>query len=849
LSIVPSQSWSKNDWADYWRYEIGVNIIPANTRNKTPTVNWKQYQNAPIPDEQHNEWKQRDAFKDGMAIIAGKVWHNVVKANLYLILVDLDNQKAIDEFCARNGVKIPLRELAKILIVEQHKDRPDKAHIIFYATHPFAKKTSDAASLSSKLDANMVPAIEVKGAGEHGLIFCTPSPHKNGHNYEIIGTFPNTGSVDLAVCDELERHIDSICEKYGNKYLTGNGNGNDENKPSLTMAELYKEDTVVLEGHNRHEAIMRYIESLLWNNPMMPLRDIEHIAMLKNNRLCKPPLDKSEFEKQFNAALQFIMRKTKEGGGKKNIDPRDGAGKLEKEDTDAGNLIKMALENCKRLFTDQYKMPFAQVLVGDHFEVMAVNGERFKRYIVKLFYETAARVPGTDAQNKAIQVLIGKAEWENPTIPLHLRVCRPSESSPIYYDLTNEQWQQIEIRKGEPWKVINAEESPVLFNRYGQIPQVIPERQYTSDVLDKFIRLTNIGNENDKLLAKVYLIVAFIPEIAHPIYSPFGSPGAAKSMLQTMIKRIVDPAIVDLLTIPGEKGEFIQQLGHNYMPFYDNLKERRVPRWLPQDICSAVTGAGNIKRSLFTDDDDFARKYKRCLGFNGINVAMTESDVSSRSITVKMESIPRKLNRPESEVYSEFEILKPVLLGFIFETISKVLVVIDSIKLADLPRLADFTIWGEAVARVLGYKEGQFVGAYYENIGKQNAESVESDQVGEVVLKLSENLAEQKRTKWIGTIANCRDIFRSIADANNIDTKSSSWPKISNQVSRRLNEIRTSLLDAFGIKITIEKLKCDREIQDEVEKDLQGKPVVYKYKRDTTLVTIIRLDRLVCDES
>jgi hypothetical protein len=23
-----------NDWADFWRYKIGVNVIPANTRKK-----------------------------------------------------------------------------------------------------------------------------------------------------------------------------------------------------------------------------------------------------------------------------------------------------------------------------------------------------------------------------------------------------------------------------------------------------------------------------------------------------------------------------------------------------------------------------------------------------------------------------------------------------------------------------------------------------------------------------------------------------------------------------------------------------------------------------------------------
>jgi hypothetical protein len=82
-----------NEWADFWRYQIGVNVIPADTRNKRPVVEWKLYQNDPVTEDQHNEWKQRGKFDDGMAIIAGRVWHNNAKKNLYLIAVDLDNQR------------------------------------------------------------------------------------------------------------------------------------------------------------------------------------------------------------------------------------------------------------------------------------------------------------------------------------------------------------------------------------------------------------------------------------------------------------------------------------------------------------------------------------------------------------------------------------------------------------------------------------------------------------------------------------------------------------------------------------------------------------------------------------
>ncbi len=111
---------SNNEWADFWRYQIGVNVIPADTKNKTTWVKWSQYQNKPITGEQHKQWKLDDDFSKGMALIPGKVWHSPSKNGLYLIFIDLDNEKAIEEFCTRNGTKVPLQDLANYMIIEQH---------------------------------------------------------------------------------------------------------------------------------------------------------------------------------------------------------------------------------------------------------------------------------------------------------------------------------------------------------------------------------------------------------------------------------------------------------------------------------------------------------------------------------------------------------------------------------------------------------------------------------------------------------------------------------------------------------------------------------------------------------
>lgn len=108
--------------------------------------------------------------------------------------------------------------------------------------------------------------------------------------------------------------------------------------------------------------------------------------------------------------------------------------------------------------------------------------------------------------------------------------------------------------------------------------------------------------------------------------------------------------------------------------------------------------------------------------------------------------------------------------------------VIDDIKLIHLPRLDDFAKWGEAVARILGYKERQFL---------------------EAIMTILES--------------RMRRLLKM------------SCPKIPIQLSRRINEIRTSLLDGTRIEVTIERLTTPRNIID--EKDSSR---THTYKRDTT---------------
>ena len=205
-------------------------------------------------------------------------------------------------------------------------------------------------------------------------------------------------------------------------------------------------------------------------------------------------------------------------------------------------------------------------------ELIALESDRFRRYLAKLFYDNNNRgIAKTENINSAVQILQANVEYDGQTIPLSLIVAWKEDT--ICYDLTDEKWRYVKITKDGC--EIRDDDALILFARHNQVTQVLPDRNYEPDILDKFIGLTNVKDDKDRLLLKVYIISLFVPDIAHAMLIIHGEQGAAKSLLQRMIKELVDPSRPILLTIYASRDEFVQQLSHNYVAYYDNVKYRR----------------------------------------------------------------------------------------------------------------------------------------------------------------------------------------------------------------------------------------------------------------------------------
>src|SRR5215831_19373918 len=264
--------------------------------------------------------------------------------------------------------------------------------------------------------------------------------------------------------------------------------------------------------------------------------------------------------------------------------------------------------------------------------------------------------------------------------------------------------------------------------------------------------------------------------------------------VQELIKTLVDPSSILTLAFPRDINEFIQGLAHNYIVYFDNISI--IPEWISDILCRAVTGSGFSKRMLYSDDDDIIYNFKRCIGFNGINLAATKADLLDRGLIIQLSKISKDKRRENEEIWAEFEIIRPKLLGYIFDILVKILATISSVKLSELPRMADFAKVCETISRCLGNEPDVFIKAYERNIQLQTEQVLESNIIAPVILKLMDDKQE-----WVGSATALLSNMETLAATMKVNTKSRAWPKGPNILIRRLNEVKATLEDV-GIFIT-----------------------------------------------
>jgi hypothetical protein len=465
----------------------------------------------------------------------------------------------------------------------------------------------------------------------------------------------------------------------------------------------------------------------------------------------------------------------------------------DKKETTVREFVEDIVNSNAILFYDQYNDDFI-AYGGNGSNVSKIDSKNTKKWLANYSYITHHKVITPDTANRVIQLLSAKAQFEGEQYPLEVRCVRNAEG--LWYDLGT---SAVHITANN-WEV--TDQPPIVFRRFAhQKAQVLPTRGGDIRLLLKYI---NIADAPEQILFLVYVVAALIPDYPHPLLILHGSQGAGKTTPMMIMKEIIDPsALKEGFSLPKNEGDFAQIANHHFFLFFDNLS--KMPETFSDTLARAATGGSFSKRGLYTDDDDIIYRFQRTIALNGINQVVYKSDLLDRSILIHLERISPDRRKEYQVFWAEFERDRPTILGAIFDVLAKAMTLYEDVKLTRLPRMADFTRWGYAIAEAAGFTGTTFIKAYNANIALQNEEAIEANPVGQVVVAFM-----KIRDEWAGTPS---ELFQVLDDlAFNLRIKDSKgWPGDTVRLSRAIGLIETNL-NAIGIKTERWRTSKDRMI-------------------------------------
>ena len=117
----------------------------------------------------------------------------------------------------------------------------------------------------------------------------------------------------------------------------------------------------------------------------------------------------------------------------------------------------------------------------------------------------------------------------------------------------------------------------------------------------------------------------------------------------------------------------------------------------------------------------------------------------------------------------------------------------EHVDLPERPRMADFALWGYAIAEAMGRDGDDFICSYKNNLKKQTMEVLYEHPTASAVLVFMRG-----KERWEGTASSLLTELHFVADKESTHRK---LPESANALSRSLAQVRTSLEEG-GIRFS-----------------------------------------------
>ncbi len=453
--------------------------------------------------------------------------------------------------------------------------------------------------------------------------------------------------------------------------------------------------------------------------------------------------------------------------------------------------VLASLASGARLFRANDGRFFAQVPVGDRFEVYGLRSAAFRDWLIDGYLASQSEPPSPGAIRGAISMLEARARFIADIPEVFIRTGRngTDDGSAYFLDLGDRSGKAIAISDRGWFKVDRPD---VHFRRpAGHQPLPIPIRSGSIDLLRPYVNLT----EADFRLMVVWLTAVLRPVGPYPILVLNGEQATAKSTLVKVLRLLIDPHTCIALKPPTSTLNLMATAVNGWLLAYDNISD--LPRWLSDALCQLVFGGAVSGRALFTNDDRSFIYAQRPVLLSGIGDFVRWADLKDRCVFLRLPPIPPTRCRGEDEFWKAFHGDRPAILGAVLDAMVGGLRELPSVHLAELPRMADYAIWGEAVGRGLGWEPGTFLSTYTDNRKEATITDLLDSPLGNVLLKVARLI-----TRLSGTPTKLHARLTEIV-GKKVAT-SADWPKTSEKLSYELRRLAPQLR-MHGMSVSFER--------------------------------------------
>lgn len=211
-----------------------------------------------------------------------------------------------------------------------------------------------------------------------------------------------------------------------------------------------------------------------------------------------------------------------------------------------------------------------------------IRSEAMKGFIRLHYHLATGKSIGRDALAEIIDLRDAEAIFTSPEEEVHVRVA--GHGGDLYYDPGQPDGTMVKITPAG-WTLVRA--APVRFHRpNGFGMQAIHERG--GDLND----LRDLLQRDDKswVLLLAFLVISL--RLTHPYMALLlsGDHGSGKSKISELVKRIIDPNMLEKFRLPKDEHTLAIQAAMTWLLVYDNTS---AVRWdLSDALCAILTGGG-----------------------------------------------------------------------------------------------------------------------------------------------------------------------------------------------------------------------------------------------------------------